>query len=377
MTSRYYPNLPYFLIMASVCSFVSIFLLQIFIGLLGIMWLFEKNSEKRKAFDLLSWVIIVFGTVRLIAIIFSEYRSISIEALSKEVLFYFSFFSLNYYLRMLTEEKRLNLIGGFVAAGILVSLSGILLFNFRKVYRAESFSAGSMVFSFYLLAILPVLIFHRRYPENKKHYYIWLAGLIIILTGIITAQGRTSILIAFIIILTGIILKKINIKSFVLISLFVFICSVISFYNNPYLFSKRIEDPVYLSNRDVLFKGAGLIFYNHPFLGNGPRTFRVIFPIDNELKKEDAGWHDDFLQVYFESGILGVAAFLTLIFVVYYSGMKIYRNCRKRSDLLLGLLFSEICFFLSALTSGFITSVYLSIIFAFIISIVNSFKSYS
>ena len=109
----------------------------------------------------------------------------------------------------------------------------------------------------------------------------------------------------------------------------------------------------------------------HTFLGFGPRTFQQIFPYTNEFSdKGIGGWHNDFLQVYFESGIAGLMTFLFLIFLIIYNGnisFKLNNICNP------GIFLSLIGLILSAFTAGFITSVVLSIVFVFLLTIFGSY----
>lgn len=375
ISSRYNLNLPFYLIIATACTFVfSLFLLQIFAGAVTVLWLFEKNIEKKKAFDLITAAILTFGIVRLITIFYSEYPKESYEAIYKEALFYLFFFSANFYLKIFSSEKRLTIIRIFLIGAVGASLTGIISFNLNLVERAQSFSSGYTVFSSYLLAALPILIF-VPFDRNKKwDKYFNIAGIIILMLGLIASLGRTSIAIAILFLLAGVILKKIKIGHLFIIVIGVSLFSILSFHNNFQQVNGRIENPIGLSDRDILYKGAHEILLNHPMLGFGPRTFKNIFPLFNEIgDKGVAGWHNEFLQLYFDSGIAGLSAFLFLIVVIYYTGIKLLK-LRKNSDILLGLLLSISSFILSAFTSGFITSAVLSILFVLIITILNSYN---
>jgi O-antigen ligase len=374
--TRFNPQISFYVLLALASSFVfSLFLLQLFGGFLVSLWLFEKNVEKKKSWDTLSIAILIFLAVRIIAIALSEFPSESNQSLYKEALFYLGFFSLNFYIKRLSSDKKIKLIRVFLLAAIVASLSGIIMFNLRILYRAESFSSGSTVFSYYLLAALPVLIFIPLKGVDNIWRILRSIGTIIIFTGIITAQGRQSILTAIIFLLIGVFARKIKIRELALILFASCFISIISFYNNAWLITKRMDNPYSLSDRDVLFKGAKQIMYNHPIIGYGPRTFMRIFPIFHEIKaKGVSGWHNDFLQIYFDSGLTGIISFLLLIIIVYWTGIRSYTQNWQNRSVILGLLLSVSSFIFSTLTSGFITSVVLSIVFVFIITVLNSYN---
>ncbi len=376
MSSRYNLKLPYFLIVATAFSFgVSLFLLQVFAYIVAFLWLFEYNKEKKKSFDLLTVAVISFGIVRLITAYFSEYPKATSEIYLKELLFYLFFFSANFYLKLFSSEMRSDLIRFFLLAAIITALTGIVSFNLSLVARAQSFSSGYTVYSSYLLALLPFLIFYPTGNEKKIIQYLRIAGLIIVIVGLITSLGRTSIAIAALFFITGLVFKKFRLKDVLIIVFSSALLTLLSFHNNSTELNQRVGNPLGYSDRDILYKGAREILFNHPILGYGPHTFKNTFPLFNEVvDKGIGGWHNEFLQIYFDSGVIGLLSFLFLISVIYYFGIKLLKNIDSR-DIILGLLLSVTSFIVSAFTSGFITNSTLSIVFVLIVTILNSYNS--
>jgi O-antigen ligase len=363
-------NLKYITLLIGVasCTFViSLFLMQILFAIIFILWIVEKNSEKKKVFNSFTFAIILWGVIRIITVIFSHYPFESIQIFYKEALFYASFFSLQFYFKSMSKDQISSVIKYFIIGGILSSLSGIALFNLNLVDRAQSFSSSYTVFSSYLLIVLPALLF---LPQNILSGKIRIASIVIIVIGLITSMGRANILIAAVLVLFSLFMKKISILNFLSIIIIAGSISYISFENNKKEITNRMINPGTLSDRDIIWKGASELRFNHPFLGFGPRTFQQIFPYKNEFNdKGIAGWHNDFLQVYFESGILGLISFLYIIFLIIYYGktsFKIKNMCNP------GIFLALIGLVLSAFTAGFITSVVLSIVFVFLLTIYDS-----
>src|SRR5690606_26080575 len=147
---------------------LSLFLLQLFAGLLVIFWLFESNENKKKSFDLIAASVLLFGLVRILSIIFSEYSSVSVHSFYKEALFYLGFFSFTYYLKSFEQKKIFNLIYIFTAASAVVALIGLILFNFKFVDRAQSFSSGYSTFSSYLITGLGIAVCISNLLKEKK-----------------------------------------------------------------------------------------------------------------------------------------------------------------------------------------------------------------
>ncbi len=375
ISSRFNQNLYFYLLFASVCSFLfSLFLLQIFVGALSILWIFDKFLEKKKAFGIFAKVIFVFLIVRIISIIFSDYPVESNQAYYKDALFYLGFFSFDFYLKVLNEKRIKVIVYSFAIAAAAAALLGLTRFNLSMVDRAQTFSSGYSTFSSYLLVGFGVLV---CLPLNIKKGFLYKSLLLsIIFSAVITSLGRTNIAVIVILFAAGLFLKKINIKETFIIILFTFIISAFSFYNNSIEATARMEAPASLSDRDVLIKGTNDLFleFQKPLLGYGPRTFKEIFPYKNMLADKGIGsWHNDFIQIFFESGFLGLASFLIIIIVPYYFMIKLLRNNIDKiyKTVLWGVLLGFSGLILSALTAGFIDSPILSIVFAFLISLIS------
>lgn len=363
-------NLKYIILLIGIssCTFViSLFLMQILFALIFICWIIEKNIEKRKAFDRFTFAIILWGIIRIITVIFSQYPRESIRIFYKEALFYTSFLSLQFYFKSMTKEQITTIIKYFIVGGVLSSLSGIALFNFHLVDRAQSFSSSYTVFSSYLLIVLPVLLF---LPPDVLKGNARIASIILVIIGLITSLGRSNILIASLLVILSLFMKRITLLNFVTIIIIAGLLSYLSFENNKKELTNRMTNPGTLSDRDIIWKGAADLMFVHPLLGFGPRTFQQIFPYKDEFNdKGVAGWHNDFLQVYFESGIPGLIIFLFIISLIIYN-MKISFKLKDVCNP--GIFFSLIALILSTFTAGFITSVVLSIVFVFLLTLYDS-----
>ena len=375
ISSRFNQNLYFYLLIASVCSFLlSLFLLQLFVGVLTILWILDKFSEKKKAIDIFSKVIFIFLVIRVISIVFSSYPVDSSQAYYKDALFYLGFFSFDFYLKALDKKRIRIVVYFFAAAAGVIAFIGLLSFNLSLVERAQSFSSGYSTFSSYLLAGFGVLVCLPF--DFKKGFMLKTILLALIFSAVIASLGRTNIAIIIVLFIAAFFLGKINIKEASIIILLTVAFSAISFFNNSVEADARMEQPASLSDRDVLLKGSKDLFleFKNPLLGYGPRTFKDIFPYREMLADKGIGsWHNDFIQVYFESGILGLVSFLIIIFVPYYFVIKLLKNNLDNdySMMLWGVLFGLSGLVLSALTAGFIDSPVLSLVFAFLISLVS------
>lgn len=176
-------------------------------------------------------------------------------------------------------------------------------------------------------------------------------------------------------ILTALIFRRFNIKQFII--LIVLFAGLGTFYllNPTKGINDRVENITQYSDRDIILKGAGEILYEHPVLGYGPRSFKKIFPLFDEVAdKGIGGWHNDFIQIYFESGLLGLTTFLVLLYIVFMVPIRQIRNKKTDAelrDLSASVLLSITALTLSIAAGGFITSVVVSIVFILLISILS------
>ena len=378
ISSRFDLRIPFFLLIALALSFMlSLFLLQLFVGVLAILWSIDKIEDRKKALDFIILSVMIFGITRIISIIFSEYPSSSNQSYYKDAIFYLSIFGVSYYLKAVGKQKIKSVNFFFALGAVIISLIGLVLFNLSMYQRAQSFSSGYATFSSYLLCGLAVAI-TLPYNIKKNGWIYWSISIAIILSAIITSMGRTNIAISMLILGSGVVFKKVKLKPAVVIVFFTFVLTAVSFYNNSSEITNRVEHATALSDRDIIYKGMEKLVGDHILLGFGPRTFHQIFPYYKELQDKGIGsWHNDFVQVYFESGLLGLLAFLAMIIYILYKGFVLFRRKDVDSELrsiVLGAVLAIIALVLSALTAGFIDSPVLSVVFGFLVSIISAIQ---
>lgn len=364
-----------FLSLLAVSFVLSLFVMQLAGALLFILWLFDKKNEKRKAFDTITAFILIFGLVRLITIFLSEYPQSSYESLYKEALFYTTAVALPFYLKTLEKKKVIELMLIFILGAAVISIIGTTRFFIGEVERAQSFSSSYTVFSGYLLtAFVSALLFPKK-DKNLSQQIFWAVVYSIIFIGLLTSLGRANIAIALLALLVAIVLKQIPAKQIILLLIITIIGFGVYSIRPSRVIGERVENITQLSDRDIIWQGAKEILFEHPVFGFGPRSFQQAFPLkDKFADKGIGGWHNDFLQIYFESGIIGLISFLVLLYVIITTSISQIRNKKTDAELKslsTSVLASVIALILSAMVAGFITSVVLSIVFVFLISFLS------
>lgn len=374
--SRFSEKIIFTILSLLAVSFVlSLFLMQLAAALLFILWLFEKKEQKKKAFDVITAFILIFGLVRLITIFLSEFPQSSFESLYKEALFYTSAVALPFYLKTLDKKKVLGLMIIFIYGAAIISIIGSTRFFIGDVERAQSFSSSYTVFSGYLLTAFVSALFYPKKDKSFNQQFFWSIVYSIIFLGLLTSLGRANIALALLAFLVAITLKQISVRQIIMLIIIAIIGYGVYSFRPSKVIGERVENITQLSDRDIIWQGAKEILFEHPVLGFGPRTFQQIFPLKEKFAdKGIGGWHNDFLQIYFESGAIGLLAFLILLYIILKTSINQIRNKKTDAELKsvsASVLASVIALIISAMAAGFITSVVLSIVFVFLISFLS------
>ena len=368
-------DLSFWLIIILLASMMfSLFILQAALIILLIAYLYKSIKDKKFYYfkTPIDNAFLVFIAVRVLSIIFSTNISLSLPSLNKEIIFYSTFFLFTHFLNQDEENNFVLMIKILILSGTVASLYGTSKVLLGIVDRAESSTSGYSTLGMFLTVIYSITI---SLGKNKKYFssrYLWFAVLIILLTGILFTYNRTHWGIVGIIILFVAVTRE----RILLIVPIVFAAIIILFV--PSLserFVQLIHFDQNLSDRDIIWKGAYQLMFDHPFTGFGTRTFKEIFPLFDQMQdKGVASWHSDYLQMYFESGLIGLTAFLLLMFTIYKNGIRIIKNkitSELSPDILLAVLLGLSAFYLTAFVGGFILDPINSILFQFLTAIVG------
>lgn len=372
LSTRFNKNIIFYLIAAFLASFlISLALLQLFAAFLFFAWLAEK--EKFKGTDELLYLVLAFGAFRLLTIFLSEYFDSSIVAIQKELLFYTTGLALFFYLKVFNREENLKLVTYFIHVGAIIALIGLILLAMGHVSRAQSFGSGYATYSTYLLIVMVFVL-----SLNKKELYfnsvwVWAIESGLIISGIILSMGRANIALGLVIAVIIFFVRRVSFRKIVLVVLFGALFTFIPLQFNPGESEKRIENPTTLSDRDILIEGFLKLADDHPFFGYGPRTFMDIFQYRDRLADKKVGsWHNEYFQIYLDSGIFTLLIYLALIFmIIHKSNWMIFRIklMQSVSAEKFAVTWAIIVMLLSGLTGAFLFSPVLSLLFIYLISL--------
>ncbi len=350
----------------------SIAIVQITAGILMVIWIVKILFAQRYKFihTQFDFPIIIFIIIRVLSVLFSTNLSTSIPTLYKEIPFYFIFFVFTNSTSVENKKYIKLMIWILIVSACIAATYGTskVLLGFEE--RATSSTSGYSTLGMYLAVIIAVTFGLGRNKEFFHSRLIWGLCIFIMCIGLLFTLNRTHWgIISLIFFIVGITRERWSLLIGIIIA-------GIAFWFVP-TFAERFYQMIhfldYTSGRNIIWQGALMILTTRPILGFGPRTFEEIFPLRNQLEdKLIASWHNDYLQVYMESGIFALLAFLWIIISIYYFGFKILKNKMIDSfyrDTTLAIMLGMTAFFLTGIVGGFVIDPITSLLFRFLLAL--------
>jgi O-antigen ligase len=315
---------------------------------------------------------LVFILARSCAIIFSTDASLSLASWNKEIFFYVTFFLCTNLLYDKEKASIKLLFRLLIIAAVIASIYGTTKVLLGIEERATSTTSGYYTLGVYLTVVFSITLGLGRSKEFFPSRILWPVILIIIFIGIIFTQNRIHWGIAALVLLfVGVMRERLLLVTAAAVgAAIVFLVPSLT-----ERFLETLHFTEHLSDRDVLWQGAFMIILVHPFLGFGTRTFRSIFPLIDSLTDKGIGsWHSDFLQMYFEGGVINLAAFLWVMVCIFYYGIKSVKDkltSKFNKDLLFAVLLGISVFYMTALVGEFILDPISTLFFQFLLAIAS------
>lgn len=103
--------------------------------------------------------------------------------------------------------------------------------------------------------------------------------------------------------------------------------------------------------RIMLWKSTWQMILEHPFLGNGLGSFRMVYPLyrDPNESATAGGWaHNDYLQLWQEGGLFTLAFVLAFVMMFLIEGWRAFRQRDDESIERLGLMAGGLAIFIHA-----------------------------
>lgn len=361
-----------------ISTLLSFFVFQILLIIISAMCLIDLIIYRKIHFDSKGTIIILaLLASKIISSLLSDYSEISFRALFKEIFFFLSYFAFSHYLYFMNEERKLLLLKSFLYSGIMIAVIGIIKFNLGSL-RAESITSGSATFSVFITVITGIIILLKDKLLLWKNIFYEILLVTILLSATTLTFAKANIIISLLLIIAFVIFRKIRFSVVIVSMVLTTLVVLFSMNNNSKYFTNNLQDKNYLfSNRDLIWKGALSIALNKPLLGHGVGTFKQTYPLWDQLNDKGVGnWHNQFIQVYLETGVIGLFIYLLLIFYIYRT-WRIMHSVKNEEDYSLivnSLMVGITSLLLTSFATNFISSVILSVVFTFLFTLILSYK---
>jgi len=264
----------------------------------------------------------------------------------------------------------LPVFSGFNLGGVILAYpSWLVNINGRTIMRAFSLFSDSHIFSFYLGLILPLLIVLALIDSKKK--YFLLPAFCFLFSGLLFsfARGAYLAVIAAFLVLAYLIWRYLRTKKIPLIlclSLLVFIIPKTPIAERFYS-SFDLEEESNLGRLEMWQK-SGFVGLTYAWQGVGLGNYPLYLETDLGYRSPVTA-HNLFLDIFSETGIFGLMAWLGLIIGSLwrlFQGLK--RRTREEKLMRIGLI-SSLTYFM--VHSFFETAIYHPSVFALLMIILG------
>lgn len=274
---------------------------------------------------------VLFHLGRVVSVIFSVHPHDSALILRTELPFALLLFSIVDFLSTDTQQRLRVGARLLVWTAVLAVAAGVVRMLLGGPERLTSTTSGYYTLGMYLCVALAVLLAINPSQHWRRFPWVgWIVGAVL-LAGLVLTQNRLHWVLAGLILFVFTLRRPVVLGAVAAMMLF-------AWFLFPSVFSRVIERSMSgdaTSGRAVLWSTAWDMREMHPVTGFGPRTFRSIFPAFDRLADKEVGsWHNDYVQVYMDSGLLTLVPFLSLIGVALWQSLRILRRLRVDDPLM-------------------------------------------
>jgi O-antigen ligase len=354
-------------------------LLSIFYIYLLINFYFSQSREESfsRAFGFIRFPLFIMSVKYFFLNDFSKIHSvirfwilISIVVIVDTLIqYYYGKNILGYPVLVMGDQVRLSSFLGkeYKIGGYLLAFSFIIFSYLTFKLFKKSFYNKCLVFFFYLLSLITIYLTGER---SNFIIFCLCSIFFIFFLDFKTKYKITSLIFLFISILF---LFKFDPKL-----KFRFVDSTKDIINSKNL---GFVDSVLQTQYGAHYITAYQIFKDHPFIGSGIKTFRVVCE-DKKYENYDIPWiknrctthpHNVILEFLSELGIIGTLLFL--IFFIYLLLKNVVLYLKNNNIFLLGLIIVPVFFYFPILPRGSFFSNWNAIIFWTAISLLISFTN--
>ncbi|MBN1383598.1 MAG: O-antigen ligase family protein [Elusimicrobia bacterium] len=318
----------------------------------------------------------------LITIIISAINAVHIQLVFEYLFFWVILTSVYLSVKRFSKKEFVNILNTLAVTTLVVIVYGTLQYfkldPINWFYGFDGRSSSSFgnpnFFSGYLLLVFP-LFFARMIStrESVKHSF-WMIFCFLIVFNIGVAKTRGAWLAFFLTVLVLIIGQMVYLKLkfnsiyrmirgsfwFFLLFFAIFLISIDRLDTLKGFFSRNDAS---INERIFKWKTGWEMIKEHPVFGVGAGNLKVNFANyqakvtrDIQLKgTSESNLHNEFLQIFAETGITGLLVFLAVfLYFFYYCGRLLYRKSKEEEyefNMILGILAGVFSVFVYALTN--------------------------
>ena len=377
-----------FLIIFVIGSPFSISLAQMGLVPAIILWIIQIIYRRKKIKgSIIDFPILIYLTGELITSIFCEYSATAFAGYQGEwqiLLLYVVSNTLN----IDSAKKLLKIL--FIVS-IVISIYGLYQhFTGWDIWRHKTLKPRYNFYDivggfgmhltfggyFMMIALVGWAYFNKI---NSKYRILYIIGTILITLATIGSYARSAWIgllggAVFLILITGKDKKRV-IGSFLLILVIIGILLNVGAFRRRFFSMENILH----SRRYQIWRVALLMIKDHPIIGVGNGNFKRYYPkYKMEPRKnfpEDKVMghpHNDYLNIYITSGIIGLIGYLLMWFIILKKGLQYMKDkSSANKPLMAGLLSGIVAFMIAGLAQCYFTDSENSMLLWFYISIIS------
>jgi O-antigen ligase len=348
----------------------SIVAAEVLAGGLFVLWVVLMARGVRYRRTALDIPVLIFILVRLLSIVFSEYPSMSYVTITRELVYYAGYFFTVYYLQNVGRQKIESLLTVlFISTGAITAIA-ITQFLLGHTLRVNALTGGGMLSTQLAFVMLVALVAKDVKSIFRSPMIFWLL-MSVCAIGLALSMTRGD----WIATAAGVVLFSAVFNRKLLFGMIAFSLVLLLVVPSVRHRMTTLENPLQnTSDRITLWKNAVSIIGVHPVLGFGPETFHEVFKdVEHLGDKQIGAWHNDVLQLYMESGGIGVLSFGLYMGCLLFLSLRLIMHSRYRPDELnigwMGLLLL-VAYLISGMFTMPTISITNGILFRFLIAIV-------
>ncbi|MGB5075293.1 MAG: O-antigen ligase family protein [Bacteroidota bacterium] len=295
----------------------SIALAQAAVLIAVLIWAYGMVREPalRPRSSPIFWAYAAFIAARTLAIATSIDPGASLDAFRTEIPFHLFFFVVYSTFHPARQDRMLLFIRLLILAAVVATIIGFIRYAVGMDERLTSTTSGYYTLGMFLASVFTVAFALGRRKDIFPNRSLWIAVCVLLLLGLLFTFNRMHWMIAGLAALIIGISRERRILS-VLVALAAAALIFVAPLQERFL--QLLNAGGNMSGRDIIWRGAWMIGGEHPFTGFGLRTFPDVFPLFDQMPDKGVGsWHNDYLQVYMDSGLIALIPILIVLILTF------------------------------------------------------------